>query len=253
MYTPFTTNIDAIETPDDATIVFHLKTPSAAFLTATLSKINLIPKHVWEPLLTGLAGTADNAETVQEATPIGSGPYRFGSWTTNEEIVLTANPDHWAAPKAERWILRIVPNTEAALGMLRSGEINFLSDFSGDPAVILAAAEADGDLEVVSTVDIGFRYVAFNHRRPPFDDPAFRNALSAAVNRDLIVNAAFRGFAVKSNSVVSPALEFWHNAALDDSLETGIDPAKAILEAAGYTLVDGKLHYPDGVTETLAE
>lgn len=253
MYKPFTSNIASIETPDDSTIVFHLNDPSAAFLTATLAKINIIPRHVWEPILTGLEGTANNAETVQEPTPMGSGPYRFGSWSTNEEVVLVANPDHWSAPRADRWILRIVPNAEAALGMLRSGEINFLSDFSGDPSVILAAAEADGDLEVVSTVDIGFRYIAFNHRRPPFDDPAFRNALSAAVNRDLIVNAAFRGFAVKSNSVVSPALAFWHNAAVVEGMETGLEHAQAILEEAGYELVDGKLHYPDGVSETLGQ
>ena len=79
-----------------------------------------------------------------------------------------------------------MPNAEAAIGMLRSGEINFLTDFSGDPKVVLDAAEADGDLEVVSTVDMGFRYIGFNERRPPFDDPAFRRALSASVDRRLI-------------------------------------------------------------------
>ena len=99
--------------------------------------------------------------------------------------------------------------------MLRSGEINFLSDFPGDPQVLVDAAEEDGDLEVVSTVVIGFNYIAFNNRRPPFDDPAFRRALSAAVDRRLIVNAAYKGFAVPSNSVVSPALEFWHDPATD--------------------------------------
>ena len=44
--------------------------------------------------------------------------------------------------------------------MLRSGEINFLADFTGDPKVLLNAAEQDGDLEVVSTVEMGFRYMA---------------------------------------------------------------------------------------------
>ncbi len=105
--------------------------------------------------------------------------------------------------------------------MLRSGEINFMGEFSGDPQVLIDAAAQDGDLEVVSTVDMGFRYVAFNERRPPFNDPAFRNALSRAVDRRLIVKAAFRGFAEPSNSVVSPALGFGTTRAVVSSMTTG--------------------------------
>jgi peptide/nickel transport system substrate-binding protein len=204
MYGPFVGSI-ADMTIDGMDITFSLMEPSAPFLTASLSKINLIPMHIWEPVIAEQLTLETNAESFQEPTPIGSGPYRFGSWTLNEEVVLEANAEHWAAPNADRWILRIVPNVEAALGMLRSGEINFLSDFPGDPTVVVAAAEEDPNLTAVSTVDIGFRYVAFNHRRPPFNDPAFRRALSASVDRRLIVAAAFRGFAVPSNRRLSGA------------------------------------------------
>ncbi|MCC5983447.1 MAG: twin-arginine translocation pathway signal protein [Rhodobacteraceae bacterium] len=249
MYGPFVTNIESIEI-DGMDITFNLIQPSAPFLTASLAKINLIPKHIWEPIIERLADSDENAESIQEDTPIGSGPFRFHSWTANEEIVLNAFADHFNAPKADRWILRIVPNVEAALGMLRSGEINFLADFPGDPSVLQSAAEQDPNLVAVSTVDIGFRYVAFNHRRAPFDDPAFRQALSSTVDRRMIVGAAFRGFAVPSNSVVSPALEFWHNEETGN-MEAGLDRARAILEEAGYRLIDGRLHYPEGVSETL--
>ncbi|MGF1476113.1 MAG: ABC transporter substrate-binding protein [Geminicoccaceae bacterium] len=252
MYQPFVGNIESIETTDDRTVRFNLTTPAAAFTTGTLAKLNLIPKHVWEPILADLATKEENAESYQEEAPVGSGPYRFASWTTNEEVVLEANQDHFSPPKAERWILRIVPNTEAALGMLRSGEINFLADFTGDPKILEDMAAEDGDLEIVKTTDIGFRYIAFNNRRPPFDDPAFRQALSTAINRDLIVGAAFKGNAVKSNSVVSPALGFWHNEETVN-MKTGLEAAQAILAEAGYEVVGGELHYPDGQSETLAE
>jgi peptide/nickel transport system substrate-binding protein len=249
MYGPFVKSITAIEISGND-ITFKLASPSAAFLTASLAKINLIPKHIWEPVIEDQKTKETNAESHQEPTPIGSGPFKFTSWAANEEVVLSANPDHFNKPKADRWILRIVPNVEAALGMLKSGEINFLSDFPGDPSVLTTAAAADPNLTVVSTVDIGFRYVAFNHRRPPFNDAAFRNALSMAVDRRLIVGAAFKGFAVPSNSVVSPALTFWHNEETS-TMEAGIDKAKALLDAAGYKVEGGKLHYPAGVTETL--
>lgn len=253
MYAPFGSNIKLIEVEGDDTVVFSLGTPSASFLTSSLAKVNLIPKHIWEPILADLSSKEENAESYQEQMPIGSGAYKFVRWLPNEEIVLKANPDHFNAPKAERFILRLVPNAEAALGMLRSGEINFLTDFQGDPQVLLDAAQADGDLEVVSTVDIGFRYVAFNLRRPPFNDPAFRRALSAAVDRRLIVNAAFKKFAVASNSVISPALEFWHAKDVVAGFEAGPDKARAILEEAGYGGIGDRLTYPAGVSETLGD
>jgi peptide/nickel transport system substrate-binding protein len=252
MYGPFVGSI-ADMSIDGMDITFSLTEPSAPFLTASLSKINLIPMHIWEPVIAEQLTLETNAESFQEPAPIGSGPYRFGSWTLNEEVVLEANAEHWAAPKAGRWILRIVPNVEAALGMLRSGEINFLSDFPGDPTVVVAAAEEDPNLTAVFTVDIGFRYVAFNHRRPPFNDTAFRRALSASVDRRLIVGAAFRGFAVPSNSVVSPALGFWHNEETVEGMEAGVELAQQMLADAGYEVVDGRLNYPEGVSETLGE
>jgi peptide/nickel transport system substrate-binding protein len=253
MFKPFGTNIANIEIVDDLTVIFTLKKASASFTTSSLSKINLIPKHIWEPILADLAGKEDNAESYQETTPIGSGAFRFTRWLPNEEVVLTANPDHFAAPAVDRWILRTVPNSEAALGMLRSGEINFLSDFGGDPKILKEAAATDGDLEVVSTIDIGFRYVAFNNRRPPFDDPAFRRALSVSVDRRLIVNAAFKGYAIPSNGVVSPALEFWYDKAVVDNFKTGGDLAASILKEAGYKVEGGRLHYPGDIKETLGK
>lgn len=251
MYKPFVEIIDAIEKIDDRTVRFRLKEPNAAFETSTLAKLNLAPKHVWEPLLANLA-EGETAESILEESRIGSGPFRYERWIAQQEVVLAANKDHWAAPKMDRWIIRVVPNIEASLGMLRSGEINFMSDYTGDPQLLLDIAEEDGDLAVVDAVDIGFQYVAFNHRRPPFDDKLFRKALSLAIDRNLMVGAAWNGFAVKANSHVSPALPFWHDKATDE-MTTGLEVAQKLLEEGGYELIDGQLHYPEGKTETLAE
>ena len=252
MYKPFVNGIANIEVLDASTVRFDLSKPNAAFETSTLSKLNLAPKHVWEPLLAAL-GEGESAESIREESRIGSGPFKFNRWANQQEVVLDANTDHWSAPKMERWILRIVLNVEATLGMLRSGELNFLSDYTGDPVLLIEASDADGDLDVVESVDIGFQYVAFNLRRPPFDDTAFRRALSTAINRELIRKAAYNGFAVTANSVVSPALSFWHKAGIDKELPTGINLAKSILEDAGYVVEDGKLHYPAGQTELFGE
>ena len=249
MYKPFVSNIASIDKQGDNGLRFKLKAPSAAFLTTTLSKVNLIPKAIWEPKIKALEGKADTAETIQEDVPMGSGPFKFVRWTKNEEVVLEANPDHFAAPKAARWILRTVSNTEAALGMLKSGEINFLSEYTGDPKVLEDLLAGMPALKMVVTDDLGFRYIGLNERRAPFDDPAFRRALSAAIDRRLIIGAAYKGYATPANSVIAPVLTFWHDPAVD-KMETGIDVAKKILEDAGYSIIDGKLHYPDGKTDT---
>lgn len=250
MYKPFVANIAAVKATDDKTVRFTLKTPSAAFATSTLAKINLIPKHVWEPILAGLAGKPENAETVQEQQPVGSGPFKVSRFKLNEEIVLEANPAYWEKPKIDRWILRIITNTGAALGMLPRGEINFLTDYRGDPKLLTDLAKSNPNVEVVATTDMGFRFIAPNERRPPFDDARFRRALSLAINRQLMATAAWNGFAAPANSFVSPALPFWAKPGIDD-VKVDLAQAKKMLEDAGYVTVRGKLHYPEGVKETL--
>ena len=253
MYTPFTKIIASAEATGPRTVRMKLKKPAAAFLTSTLAKVNISAAHIWRPIKERLIkeGKGETFESIQPEHPIGSGPYKFVHWKRGEELLLERNTAHWMPPKPERFILRIVTNMEATLGMLRNGEINFLGEYFGDPAVLRQAAKEDGDIKIVKSADIGMQYVAPNIRHAPFDDPAFRRALSQAINRDLMLAAAWKGDGVKVNSPVSTVLSYWHNKSIND-FKFGLDLAKKTLKDAGYTLVDGKLHYPDGVKEMWA-
>jgi peptide/nickel transport system substrate-binding protein len=248
---PFVSNIAKVEQTGPRTILFTLKAPQASFPTATLSKINIVPKHVWEPIVKKMTGTADMVENYNEPHPVGSGPFKSVHWHEREEVMLTRFAGHWAPPKMENWIMRIVPNQEATLGMLKTGELNFLAIFTGDPRVLAQLPKQAPQVKVVTETDLGFQYLAFNCRRPPFDDPAFRRALSTAISRPLIVAAAYNGFADEAGSCVSTALPFWH---AKESLLAGgdIKAAQKILADAGYVLQGGALHYPAGKRETLA-
>ncbi|MGH6902070.1 MAG: ABC transporter substrate-binding protein [Geminicoccaceae bacterium] len=250
MYTPFIEIIDKVEAVGERTVRMHLKRPSAAFLTSTLAKMNLSPAHIWRPLKDELQAKGQTFDDYQPDELIGSGPFKFVHWRRNAEVLLEANQEHWAAPKAERWIARIVPNLEATLGMLRNGEINFLTEYRGDYETLTQIAAESGNIEIVSSVTIGTEYMSFNMNRKPQSDPAFRRAMSLAVNRDLLIAAAWKGQAVKTGSIVSTVLGYWHNPEVDENL-FNLEEAKQILSYAGYTWVDGKLHYPDGVTDTV--
>lgn len=251
MYKPFVNNIESIEIVNENTLVFNLIKASAVFETASLAKLNIIPKHVWQPILEKLKDSPDNVESIQEDVPIGSGPYKYSSWKFSEEVVLEENKGHFAAPKMGKWILRFIPNMEATLGMIQNGEINFLSTYLGDSQLLQQKVEENPELTMISSIDLGFRYFAPNHRRPPFDDVAFRRAIAAITDRDLIVAAIWKGFAVPSDSVVSPALEFWKNNNLNLP-SGGVEEAKNILQEAGYEWdKKGRLMYPEGKKEEL--
>ena len=201
-------------------------------------------------VLKDLAGKPENAEQIKDINRTGSGPFKIVRWKPTEEIVLERFGEHFRAPKVERWIMRIVPNAEATLGMLKRGELNFLGFFGGDPEVLVKFAKENPDIVIRTEVDVGFEFVAFNNRRAPFDDVAFRRALSLCIDRKLMVSAAWQDFAIPANSHVSPVLSFWHDPSVDD-LKTGVAISKKILADAGYRLVGGKLYYPAGKQEKL--
>ncbi|MFQ5854576.1 MAG: ABC transporter substrate-binding protein [Anaerolineae bacterium] len=246
MYKPFVDKIANIEIVDDRTVRFILNEPWVAFETASLAKLNLTPKHIWEPILKDLADTEDNAESYQEEVPIGSGPYRFVAWKPSEEVILERNPDHFAAPEADRWILRIIPNVESALGQLQTGELNFLMEWEGDPTILQQTADANPNIELIATTELGFRFFAMNNRVKPFDDPAFRRAMAHVVPKDAIVKNIFKGFAVPADSYVSLAIDYWHNPDLPQ-YEFSADKAREVLKEAGYAWDDqGRLLMPAG-------
>ncbi len=251
MYKPFVGNIAKVETTGPMSFRITLKRPDAAFLVSSLSKLNLASRKIWAPIFDDLKNKPETAETIMEKLPIGSGPFKFVSVKLNEQIVLEANPDHWAKPQINRWIMRITPNIEASLGAMKSGELNFLSDYTGDPELMAALPKSNPNIKLASSLDIGIRFIAYNERRQPFGDAAFRRAISAVIDRDAIAADAYGGAAVPSNSWISPALAFWAAPGIDKKIPGGsVAAAKQILKDAGYVLVNGRLHYPVGVKET---
>lgn len=251
MYKPFVSNIQGITKTGDNVLTFKLAKASAAFETATLSKVNLVPKGIWEPMLKELEGKKENAESLQEKTPIGSGPFKFVQWKPSEEVTLEANKDHWAAPKMNRWVLRTIPTQEGALGGFKSGELNFLSNFSGDPELLKQLVTSDSKLSMVATTDVGMKFLAFNNRRPPFNDPAVRQAVATVTNKDSIIKNIYKGFASAADSHVSTALGYWYNPNVA-KYAYNVQGARDLLAKAGYEWdADGHILYPKGQKETL--
>ena len=164
----------------------------------------------------------------------------------NEFVLLEAFEDHWARPKIDSWVMNVLPNQEATLGQLQSGEMNFLWEWPGDPGVLQDIVDANDHLGLFSAISIGMNYFAFNVRYAPFDNVAFRQAVAHTIPQQFIIDNIYNGFAAPADSFVSAALEYWRGC--DEALPSydfSIEGARALLESAGYNWDDeGRLLYP---------
>ncbi len=247
-YYPFVRNVANIEIIDDLNVRYTLHTPSAAFETSSLAKLNLIPEHVWRPIMEDLL-TKDDADvdSIQEDIPIGSGPFKYVAFDVNEFVLLEAFDDHWARPKIDVWLMNVLPNQEATLGQIQSGEMNFLWEWPGDPGVLQDIVDSNEQLDLFSAISIGFQYFAFNVRYAPFDDVNFRQAVAHSIPQQFIIDNIYNGFAAPADSFVSAALEYWRQCEDLPTYDFTIEGARQLLADAGYSWDDdGRLHYPEG-------
>ncbi|OLP57077.1 ABC transporter [Rhizobium rhizosphaerae] len=178
----------------------------------------------------------------KEFKPVGTGPFKFVSWTRNDSIELAANPDYKnvnplienpGKPHLDKLTFKVIPEAVARMAALRSGEADLVepsleeaTDLKSDSKFKVYAAEFSGQQMLA----------AFTWKIKPLDNPEIRKAIGMAMNRDAYANIAFEGLVNVANCPVAPNL-----FATDESLCAGwgvsYDPeaAKAIMEKAGYT------------------
>jgi oligopeptide transport system substrate-binding protein len=123
---------------------------------------------------------------------VGNGPFTLREWTPNSRIMVARNPSYWNAGAVT--LQKIVffptesPDTEEK--DFRAGQLHVTYSI---PVGKIAAygREAPGVLRVDPFLQTFF--LRFNVRRPPFDDPRVRRALSLAIDRDLIARRVLSG------------------------------------------------------------
>ncbi len=131
---------------------------------------------------------------------IGTGPYVFAEFTPEVSVRLEPNPAYWGDPAAFASVtFGTATDDSARLLALQSG------DFDGviaPPISQVAALEALGTYETVSTFDNTVYNVLFDGAAAPFDDPHVRRAFAHAIDRDALIQAVFGGRATIAQSLV---------------------------------------------------
>jgi peptide/nickel transport system substrate-binding protein len=209
--------VDSIDAPDDGTVIFHLHEPYASFLwSLTRPVVGVVPR-------------GSGSDVAQH--PVGSGPFRFVSMATDEEIILARNENYFdGAPNIEHLRIRIVPDVTVRALELRKGSADATIN-SLTPDMVVTLGKEKG-LVADQQPGTSLAYIAFNFSDPILAKRDVRRALAYATDRKTIVQYLLRGQARPAASLLPPGSWAYDG----DTEQYDYDPARAekLLEDAGY-------------------
>jgi peptide/nickel transport system substrate-binding protein len=213
--------IEHVKAVDEYTVEIKLTEPTAPFIS-----------YLAIPMF-GIA----SPEAVQKygdkfnENPVGTGPFKFESWSRNDKIQLNKNEDYYVEdiPHLDQLIFRVIPDNSSRFTALQTGEVDMIDGLSPDDA---GAVESDGNLDLIKRPGFNIGYLAFNMEKEPFDDPKVRKALNYAINKDSIIDAFYNGMAEKAVNPIPSSL--WGYNEDIEGYEYDPEKAKELLAEAGY-------------------
>jgi peptide/nickel transport system substrate-binding protein len=211
--------VESIEARDRYTVVFRLKEPFGSF-----------PVNLVIPIVPDGAGPAFGNH------PIGTGPYQFVSYATDDRIELARFDRYFGGqPRNRGLLLRIVPDDIMRGLELQKGTMDVVvNDLAPD---IVHQLGRDADLQLVQAPGVDYQYIGVNLRDAVLGDKRVRQAIAHAIDKDAIITYLRRGLAVHATGILPPVS--W--AFAPSVPEMRYDPAlaRALLDQAGYPDPDG--------------
>lgn len=210
-------HVEAIDTPDDLTVVVKMSQVNAPFL----SRLAENGAGVVMP-----AGSGD----VQGTTPIGAGPFRFVSHTPGSLVELARFDDYWEGPAYLDGIVarEISENTTRLTGLL-TGELHMINDI---PADRVQEIEGNPDLQVVKWFPLNWDFVNLNHTFEPFQDRRVRMAIDLAIDKEMLLQGALWGQGAVTASPSYPTSASYNSELTPRTQD--FEQARALLAEAGY-------------------
>ncbi len=221
--------VESTTAPDDYTVVFKLKQPYAAFMSAfDISSVPIYPKHLYE-------GT-DYRKNDYNNKPIGTGPFMFVEWKRGSHVKLARNENYWKKdrPYLDALYFHVLPDSATRALELEQGRVHFTSwgNIEGPDVARLAAMPhlemTTKGYEMIGTM----MWLEFNHRKAPFNDVRFRKAIAHAIDRSFIRDNIYYGLGKIPNSPISTVTRFYNPDTKMD-WEYSPEKAKALLDEIG--------------------
>ncbi|MEE8326787.1 MAG: ABC transporter substrate-binding protein [candidate division NC10 bacterium] len=214
--------IGSIEATGMYTVVFKLKRVEAPFI----ANMGMDFADIISPT----AFMKDPKAFVRN--PVGTGPFRFVKWVSDDRIILEKYKDYWdksGGPYLDRIIFRAIPENSVRFLELKAGSIDILQ--FPNPADI-ALVDKDMKLKKVSQSGMNVGYLSFNHTKKLWQNLALRQAVAHAINRQAIVDNIYQGMGQLAKNGIPPTMWGYN----DDVPGYKYDPelAKKKLAEAGY-------------------
>lgn len=214
--------LDRIEAVGGLTVKMTLKYPFAAFLFPFTD-------------VSGCMGSPTAFEKYGKEranlNPVGTGPFKFVSYSQDTETVLERNGNYWDAgkPHVDRLILRPIPTGSTRLIELQTGGVDISE---GLPLQNIAALRTQPDIIVSERVGFRWEYIGFNAKEKfPGSNARFRQAFQWAIDRDALHHVAYFGTGAVGYSGILPSHPFHEPAYKPFTYNK--DMAKKLLDESG--------------------
>ena len=256
--------VASVERVDDLTVRFALTEPSPRFAVENFGvrifgSFLVMPEHIW---------AGEDPATFAFYPPIGTGPYVYASSATNRAI-WDRNDEWWGAqtgfmdlPEPLRLVWLETGGEESRAQLITANEIDAAQSVSvgtleaiqlRNPAVIAWHQDYP-----YAWPDPCARQLEINTTVAPWDDPNMRRAVAHLIDRNQIVNVAYEGTTVPSQTMfaqygsMAPFIDAVTEAGLSLSAGADVDAGQALIEAAGWVMGDGGVYERDGEALSVA-
>lgn len=216
-------HVTDVEVVNDHEVIFHTAAPDPIFLSAlSRNGASVIPQHYYEAVGVEQASIA----------PIGTGPYRFVEYRTDDRLTLEAFGDYWGGrPSFDTAVFRVIPENSTAVSELLTGGVDIVTTVRVSE---LGRINGSTGARVQFVGGNSTQYITFNVSEDQVTaDPLVRAAVDYAVDDSLLAEILTDGAGVPVRGRVSPETSF-SPAGLYDSFLYNPEEARRLLSEAGY-------------------
>ena len=246
-----TVNIDGLKITSVST---SGNTVTLTFPTAQYTNLEeiagtaIVPQAIWSK--------AGNPATFADASPVGTGPYKLGSFTP-QGFTMVKNPDYWQASlvKVPKVFFPVYTSNTGALSALFSGQIDWTGNFI--PGLQKSFVDTSPSTHHYWEAPGGTNSLMPNLNKWPTNQLAVRQAISLAINRNVIAAEGEAGLedpVLNATGLTLPTFSAWSGPVANMTVSATADPAaaKQVLKTAGYTLGSNGFFSKGGKSVTIA-
>jgi peptide/nickel transport system substrate-binding protein len=250
---------------DAYTVQFALAQPYAA-AERLFDGFAILPRHLLEGAYQ--SGAFDKAWDIgmSPADFAGLGPFKLKEYVPGQRIVLDRNPYYWKQdrngqrlPYVDEVVFLFVASEDAQAIRFQAGDTDLLTHFSSENYAVLEKQQSSRHYHLDDLgAGLEYNFLFFNlndlsskslpeiaRKQAWFQDVRFRQAVSAAIDRDSLVHLVYGGRAAPLWTQVTPGNKLWMDPAIPHATRS-LDRSRELLKSAGFlwkpdgTLVDAR-------------